>query len=48
MIKSNVDTARLQYIINLREIFPVDIDLDNTVNQINVRLRPEFVHDISK
>jgi len=48
MIGVNTETGPLQYLTNLREVFPVDIDLENSINQTNVRLRPEFVHSVYK
>lgn len=44
----NIDTGQLQFITNLKEIFPVDIDLENSVNQMHIRLRPEFVHSLNE
>lgn len=42
------ELGKLQFLLNLREIFPVDIDLENSINQMHVRLRPEFVHSLNE
>jgi hypothetical protein len=34
--------------VNIREIFPVDIDLENSINQSTVRIRPEYVREMSE
>ena len=34
---------KIIYMFNINEIFPIDLDLENNVNQTNIRLRPEFV-----
>jgi hypothetical protein len=37
---SKYNDRKITYITNLKEIFPIDIDLENSINQIYVRLRP--------
>lgn len=34
------------YVTNLREVFPIDVDLEKNVDQRTVRMRPEYVHSI--
>jgi hypothetical protein len=31
------------YIFDIDEVFPIDLDLENNVNQSNLRIRPEFI-----
>lgn len=31
---------------NLKEVFPIDVDLEKNVDQRTVRMRPEYVHSI--
>ena len=38
---------KLIYIFGINELYPIDLHLEENINQGNVRLRPEFVQDYS-
>ena len=39
----NINLKKLIYLLDVREVYPIDLDLEENINQSHVRLRPEFV-----
>ena len=45
---ANFQIATLVYIMDISEMYPIDLNLEENINQLYVRLRPEFVKEYTE